>query len=101
MIDKLFKSQKCQQWGITIENKPLGLESRKLPAPELMNQDDSDKKLFASERLLKQMPIYNYDPLKTKNLFIIYEFYMEREAQATVQQLMDCQKQLQIKSGPI
>lgn len=100
MINKLFSSNKCKQYGITIDQDPLQLESRKLAAPELIH-NEGDKSIHASDRVLKQMPIFNYEPMAEKKLILIYENYMQREAENTYNNLMNCQGALKVKTGQI
>ena len=91
MIEQITNSTKCKQWGITIEKQPLKLQSRKLAAPELIHKQGDDKNLYASDRTLRQMPIYNGDNMAQKQLVLVYEGYSEREAFALQKELINCQ----------
>ena len=73
MIDRLFTSPKCKEWGITIDQKPLELKSRKLQAPELIHKEGDDKRIFASDSVLKQMPIFNFKPMAERQIVMVYE----------------------------
>ena len=101
MINKLFNSQKCKQWGITIDQEPLELESRKLAAPTLIHKEGDDKTIYASDRVLRQFPIYNGNPMANTQIVLVYEGYSEREAQNLDQNLNGCQGQLQVQTGKI
>lgn len=65
MVQKLFKMKKWEEWDIQIDDKPSQLESRRLAAPELIHREGDDKKLFVNERLLKMLPVYSCDALKS------------------------------------
>ncbi len=54
---------KWKEWDIQVENQPEKLESRRLAVPELIHKEGDDQKLFCSERLLKQMPVFNSNAL--------------------------------------
>ena len=58
MVNGLFKMKKWAEWDIQVDQTPQALESRRLAAPELVHKEGDDKHLYASERLLKQMPVY-------------------------------------------
>jgi hypothetical protein len=87
MIAKLFKSQKCKQWGITIDTTPLQVQSRMLQAPELIHKEGKEKKIFASERVLKQMPVFSCSNMSEKQIILVYEPYLEKEAQGVYRDL--------------
>lgn len=90
MVNKLFKMSKWGEWDIQIEAKPQVLESRKLAAPELVHHEGQDKHLFASERLLKQMPVFSSDAMNAHELFIVYDRYSKNEAEMAQQNLLKC-----------
>ena len=73
MIQNLFKMSKWKEWDIQIENKPEKLESRRLAVPELIHKEGDDQKLFCSERLLKQMPVFNSNALSQKQIVVFYD----------------------------
>jgi hypothetical protein len=71
---------KWKEWDIQVDDKPQVLASRRLAAPELMHKEGADKKLYASERLLKQMPVYSAEILANTQLVIVHDRYSSREA---------------------
>jgi len=99
MVNKLFKMTKWAEWDITIDSTPQRLESRKLAAPELIHKEGQDKHLYASERLLKQMPVYSSNQMADYELVLVHDRYSRNEAESTQQNLMKCQSQLGINCG--
>jgi len=82
MVNKLFKMTKWAEWDISVDNKPQMLESRKLAAPELIHKEGQDKHLYASERLLKQMPVFSSDVMHKYELLLVHDRYSKNEAEA-------------------
>lgn len=79
MVNKLFKAgaENLAQWGIEIEAEPLNVNSRKLAVPMLDHKSGQDD-LFCSERLLKQMPVYNSKSLEQRHVFLVYDGRLDR-----------------------
>ena len=84
MMQKLFKMKKWNEWDITVDSKPQMLESRKLAVPQLIHKEGDDQKLFACERLLKQMPVYSCEALDNFDLLFIHDRYSSREAESVL-----------------
>lgn len=99
MVNKLFKMSKWADWDITVDSKPQTLESRKLAAPELIHNEGDDKKLYASERLLKQMPVFSSEVMSNYDFILVHDRYSKQEAENTLQNLIKCQDQLGMKSS--
>lgn len=99
MIQKLFHMKKWEEWDISIDSTPQTLESRKLAVPQLIHKEGDDQKLYACERLLKQMPVFSCDAFDEVQLLFIYDRYSQREAEQVHQTLKQCQKSIQMRSG--
>lgn len=72
MIAQLFNSEKCKQWGITFDNDPIELKSRKLAAPALLAADGSTKSVKASDQSLKREPVLNSKPLSKIKILLVH-----------------------------
>lgn len=98
MIDKLFHMKKWKEWDIQIDNKPQSLESRKLAAPKIIMNDEKykNKDVFANERVLKQLPVYNKENLTNRRIIIIYDRRSSREADDAIEAFNSCQKMVGI-----
>lgn len=99
MVNSLFKMKKWAEWDIEVDQKPQLLESRRLAAPELVHKEGDDKHLFANERLLKQMPVYQSDLLSKTKLILVHDRYSKNEAENVNTNLMKCQGMMGMKSG--
>ena len=60
LMDKLNDMTKWKDFDIQLDCKPEVLESRRLDIPELEHNEGDGSRLFCSERLLKQMPVFDY-----------------------------------------
>lgn len=103
MVGKLFEAgqAKLAEWGISIEAEPLRLESRRLAQPELIHKEGQDQ-LFCNERLLKQMPVYNSEPLAQRRIVFMHDRQIPpKEVSDIVRMLGDCQKQIGMKCDRI
>ena len=98
MVNSLFKMKKWAEWDIQVDQTPQALESRRLAAPELIHKEGDDKHLYASERLLKQMPVYQSDKLSKVQLIFVHDRYSANEADSARTNLMKCQGQMGMKS---
>lgn len=81
MMKNLFKMKKWQEWDISIDQDPQTLESRKLAVPQLIHKEGDDQKLYACERLLKQMPVYQSKVFEDFELLLIHDKYSRNEAE--------------------
>lgn len=99
MVNDLFKMKKWAEWDIQVDQKPQLLESRRLAAPELIHNEGDDKHLYANERLLKQMPVYQSDALSKVKLILVHDRYSKSEAENVNTNLMKCQGMMGMKSG--
>ena len=97
MVNKLFKMSKWAEWDITVDATPQVLESRKLAAPELIHKEGADKHLYASERLLKMMPVFSSEAINNYELILVHDKYSRNEAESARENLMKCQGQLNMK----
>lgn len=80
MIKNLLQgSSKLEEFDISIDTTPQSLESRKLKVPELVHKEGDDQKLYACERLLKQMYIYS-SQLEEYHIIFLYDRYQRNEA---------------------
>ena len=103
MVNKLFSAgaEKLAEWGISIEAEPLKVDSRRLAQPTLIHNEGSDQ-LFCNERLLKQMPVFNSEPLSQRHLVFLHDRQMNgKEVSDIVRTLSDCQKQIGMKCDRI
>jgi aubergine-like protein len=101
MIAQLFNSEKCKQWGITFDNDPIELKSRKLAAPALLGPNGSTNGVMASDQSLKREPVFNSKPLSRVKILLVHESYTAREAQNVADNLMKCQGNLRVKTDNI
>lgn len=103
MINKLFKMSKWSEFDITISDKPEILESRTLATPELIHKQGDDVHLYASERLLKQMPVFSSNALESKHLILVHDDQQFRSdaIQNVISTFMKCQGQIGMKSRQI
>lgn len=99
MMRNLFKMKKWEEWDITIDKDPQTLESRKLAVPELIHKEGDDQKLFACERLLKQMPVFSSEVFEEFDLLLIFDRYSRNEAESARTNFRNCQKGIQMRSG--
>lgn len=94
MMRNLFKMKKWKEWDISIESDPQTLESRKLAVPQLIHKEGDDQKLYACERLLKQMPVFDSNVFEKYDLLLIYDRYSKNEAENAHNNLRNCQKSI-------
>ena len=89
MVSKLFKAgaENLAQWGIEIEAEPIEVKSRKLAVP-MLEHNEGSQDLFVTERLLKQMPVYNSKSLEKRHVFLIYDKNLYRDDVAKI--LKEC-----------
>jgi hypothetical protein len=59
MVQKLSKAHKLKEFDIELDLTPQTCESRKLAVPELVHKEAENQKLYACDRLLKQMPVFS------------------------------------------
>ena len=71
LMNNLNNMKKWKDFDITLDDKPEVLESRRLELPEL-NHNEGNQRLFCSERLLKQMPVFNCENLKQRQLVLLF-----------------------------
>jgi hypothetical protein len=103
MVNKLFKAgaENLAQWGIEIEAEPINVNSRKLAVPMLDHKSGSDD-LFCSERLLKQMPVYNSKSLENRKVFLMHDQKLYNDDVSKImRELTNCQNQLGMNAKKI
>lgn len=66
LMQTLNNMRKWKDFDIQVDSKPEVLESRRLDIPELEHQEGAGQRLFCSETLLKQMPVYNCKELNQR-----------------------------------
>jgi len=98
MMQNLFNVKKWQDWDISIERQPERLKTKKLALPELIHKEGEGQQLFCTERLLKQMPIFNGADISKKHLIMIYSDNIRSDTVKNARSsLQKCQGQLKIK----
>jgi len=72
MINKLFKVSKWAEWDINVDRDPQEVKSRRLGAPELDIKDPrgKGKQVYASERILKSLPVYQCENITKIKLLV-------------------------------
>ena len=96
MVNRLFEAgaKNLEQWGIEIDAEPIDMKSRKLAVPQLIHNSGNDE-LFCSERLLKQMPVYNSRSLENMTIVFMYDGNQHpNDIDKMVNELRKCQDQL-------
>ena len=96
MVNRLFEAgaKNLEQWGIEIDAEPIDMKSRKLAVPQLIHNSGSDE-LFCSERLLKQMPVYNSRSLEKMTIVFMYDGNQHHnDIEKIWNELRKCQDQL-------
>lgn len=93
--------QKWKDFDIQLDSNPEILDSRRLDIPELEHNEGNGQRLFCSERLLKQMPVYNAKSLCQKKLILFFNQKNSREVDNVMDGLMKCQSQLKMKTQRI
>ena len=96
MINKLFKVSKWAEWDIQVDREPQEVKSRRLGAPELDIKDPrgKGKQVFASERILKSMPVYQCDSIKKLKLLVFSDKRSFNEAEQAVNTFVKAKGQL-------
>lgn len=79
------------------------MQSRALAQPELVLNDSTKnfsngQKLFANERVLKQLPVYSSSQLEKISLVLLYDQKNENLAYSAKNMLINCQRQLNMKA---
>lgn len=72
LMKNLNNMSKWKDFDISLEERPEILDSRRLDMPELKHNEGNGQRLFASERLLKQMPVFNSQNLQRRHLLLFY-----------------------------
>jgi hypothetical protein len=103
MVNKLLQVSYWSKWDIQVNEEPEVLESRRLDVPELIHNEGTDVRLFASEPLLKKLPVYNADRVKSTTLILLYDDHQVRpDVVDNVQKgLANCQRQMGMQSKDI
>jgi len=89
------------KYDIKIDLEPQTLESRKLAVPQLIHKEGDDNKLYACEKLLKQMPVFSCEEFEKYELVLIHDKFARNEAENAKRNLENCQKSIKMKSGEI
>lgn len=103
MVNRLFQAgaENLEQWGIKIDAEPIDMKSRKLAVPQLIHNSGNDE-LFCSERLLKQMPVYNSRSLEKMTIVFMYDGNQHpNDIDKMYNELRKCQDQLGMNAKSI
>jgi hypothetical protein len=101
MIKQLVTTKSIKEHGIVLDQTPQTLESRRLAVPELIHKEGDDQKLYACERLLKQMPVYSCDPFQDFEILLLHDRYSRNEAESAKESFEKCQRSIKMDSGNI
>jgi len=96
MINKLFTVSKWAEWDIQIDKTPQEIKSRRLGAPELDIKDPrgQGKQVFASERILKSLPVYQCETITKIKLLVFHDRRSRNEAEQAINTFVKAKGQL-------